>query len=79
MIKLVDFATFVAQEDIANKKVDLISINIEGGEYDLLERIVQTHPDMMQSIQVQFHDFIPDAVKKREQILLVLAENGYKT
>lgn len=78
MVQLVDFDTFVSQEDIGDKKFDLISINIEGGEYDLLERILQTSPHMMQSIQVQFHDFVPNAGEKRDRILLLLEKNGYK-
>lgn len=78
IIQLVDFDTFISQEAIGDKKVDLISINIEGGEYDLLERILQTSPQMMQSIQVQFHDFVSNAQGKRDKILFLLEKNGYK-
>lgn len=77
-IKLVDFNTLVSQQDLSNIKVDLISINIEWWEYDLLERILETKPNMMQSIQVQFHDFVIDAEKKREKVLFLLEKNGYK-
>lgn len=42
--------------------IDLIKINIEGGEYDFLEAIVNsTHIKSIKNIQVQFHDFVPDA------------------
>lgn len=39
------------------KKVDLIKINIEGAEYELLERIVESNQvRCFQNIQVQFHN-----------------------
>lgn len=78
IIQLVDFDTFVSQQAIGDKKIDLISINIEGGEYDLLERILQTSPEMMQSIQAQFHDFVSNAQGERDKILFLLGKNGYK-
>lgn len=42
--------------------VDLMKINIEGGEFDLLEHLLNT--DWVRricNIQVQFHAFVPDA------------------
>ena len=42
--------------------VDLMKINIEGGEYDLLEHLLDTNlVSRIGNIQVQFHDFVPDA------------------
>jgi len=51
-------------------KIDLIKINIEGGEYELLNSLLE-HPDIITHIkyfQIQFHDFIPGAIKMREDI-----------
>jgi FkbM family methyltransferase len=51
------------------KKVDLMKINIEGGEYDLLEHLIET--DFIHNIgniQVQFHDFVPEAQHRMAMI-----------
>lgn len=66
-------------DDVFNKldikNVDLIKINIEGAEYDLLDYVIekQLHKNM-KNIQVQFHDFYPDAYERREQIRNALKE-----
>jgi hypothetical protein len=39
------------------EKIDLIKINIEGGEYELLSRLIETGLiDKINNIQVQFHE-----------------------
>lgn len=52
------------------KQVDLIKINIEGGEYELLESIL-TNGDikMYNNIQVQFHDFLFENAKERMNLI----------
>lgn len=55
--------------------VDLMSINIEGEEYDLLKRMHET--DLMartDNIQVQFHDFMSNAEERRCEIQSFLKE-----
>ncbi len=60
-------SSFLHEQHIEN--IDLIKINIEGGEFDVL-------PDLIDSgllrtcrhIQVQFHDFIPGARQMRTDI-----------
>jgi FkbM family methyltransferase len=55
--------------------IDLIKINIEGGEYELLERLLDT--GLVRSIdhlQVQFHRFVPGATARRERIRTRLRE-----
>jgi len=49
--------------------IDLLNINIEGGEYDLLNYLTTT-PIIynIKNIQVQFHDFIDNAHVKRNII-----------
>lgn len=63
-IQLVSILDFVQEHDI--KKVDLIKINIEGGEYDLLETLIaHSKITMFTNIQVQFHDFVIDNARRR--------------
>lgn len=63
LIKLINFNDFLIESKI--KEIDLIKINIEGGEYQLLEHLIQTKTiNKINQLQVQFHDFIPDARKK---------------
>jgi len=55
------------------QKIDLIKINIEGGEYDLLEHLItEGFIQHITNIQVQFHDFVPHAKERmtaiREQL-----------
>lgn len=50
--------------------VDLVSINIEGAEYDVLERLINTGATKkIKFIQVQFHPFVLDAAKRRSSII----------
>ena len=45
-----------------------MKINIEGGEYELLERLIAA--DLIRKIddiQVQFHNFVPDAAARMER------------
>jgi FkbM family methyltransferase len=49
--------------------VDLLNINTEGDEYPLLQHMIDKNlVQYFDNIQVQFHDFIPDAVNMRENI-----------
>ncbi len=51
------------------QKIDLLKINIEGGEYTLLPALLDSGLiKSIEYIQVQFHDFIPNAVAMREKI-----------
>ena len=46
--------------------IDLIKINIEGAEYDLLTHIIDSGLiDHINYLQIQFHDFVPDAARRR--------------
>jgi FkbM family methyltransferase len=47
-------------------KVDLIKINIEGGEYPLLERLIAAGLiNRFEFLLVQFHNFVPQAEARR--------------
>ena len=66
-ISIKDMRSFLSEHQIT--KIDLLKINIEGGEYDLLEYIISTGViDRITNVQVQFHNFIPDAASRMEAI-----------
>jgi FkbM family methyltransferase len=63
------FHEIIKEENI--DKIDLISINIEWGEYDLIKNIIQNGIIFfIQNIQIQFHDFVEWAEKKREDLIV---------
>lgn len=65
-IELVNVSSFFKQL----KKVDLMSINIEGAEYDVLSNLIKTgNIEKIKFLQVQFHDFMPNSKVLREVIL----------
>lgn len=65
--QLRSFAGFLDERRI--KHIDLLKINIEGGEYELLEHILNMSlAGSITDIQVQFHDFIPDASRRMRAI-----------
>ncbi|MFW5886403.1 MAG: FkbM family methyltransferase [Bacteroidota bacterium] len=66
-IKLVSIADFIQEHGI--EKIDLMKINIEGGEYPLLEALTENNLiNFSRYYQIQFHNFISDAKVKREDI-----------
>lgn len=61
--------------DLGLDRVDLIKINIEGGEYPLLDRMLECDlANKVANFQIQFHDFIADAKSLRSQVRNRLAE-----
>jgi FkbM family methyltransferase len=51
------------------REVALMKLNIEGGEYDLIEHILEAGLiGRIQRLQVQFHDFVPDAESRMRAI-----------
>jgi FkbM family methyltransferase len=66
-IRLIDICEFVEENSI--NRIDLVKINIEGGEYELLNRITDcTMVNKIQNIQVQFHDCVSNAKALRNSI-----------
>ena len=77
-IELVKIDYFLDQHRISN--IDLIKINIEGGEFDLLEYLIKSEKKLLfKNIQVQFHDFIPNAVARMHAIQNELSKTHYLT
>lgn len=77
-IQLYDVASFLLNNNI--NAIDLMKINIEGGEFDLIERLLDTGLiKNVKNIQIQFHEFVPDAKRKMNIIKQRLAETHYPT
>jgi FkbM family methyltransferase len=77
-IQLVKIDDFLDKYNI--RQIDLMKINIEGGEYDLLDHLVQSDKILIiQNIQVQFHDFVPNAIDRMHNIQRDLSKTHYLT
>lgn len=77
-IKILDASIFFIKNNIKN--IDLIKINIEGSEYELLENLISN--DIIKNIhniQVQFHDFVPNAKERMEKIQTELLKTHHLT
>jgi FkbM family methyltransferase len=62
-------------EQLGVEQVDLLKINIEGGEFDVLPALIDAGlMARVRYLQVQFHNFVPDAENKRDEIRRGLAE-----
>jgi FkbM family methyltransferase len=67
-------------EDKLIQKIDLMKINIEGGEYELLLHLIESGwISKINNIQVQFHDFIDNAEIIIKEIQKKLAKTHYLT
>ena len=57
-----------------------MKMNIEGGKYDLLEHLIVRGLILnIENIQVQFHDFVPDAASRMGGIKMNLAKTHVLT
>ena len=66
-VSFVNICEFLENTTIG--KIDLVKINIEGGEYLLLPKMVDSGiVNMCMDIQVQFHNFVPGAYELRRDI-----------
>lgn len=58
---------FIKENDLSN--IDLIKINIEGDEYPVLKSLLDNNQiEIFKDIQVQFHEFIPNARLLRKEL-----------
>jgi FkbM family methyltransferase len=66
------FQTFCA--DFKVQEIDLININIEGGEYDLLDYLIKENfVSKMKFIQIQFHLMIENYQERYDKIIANLS------
>ncbi len=64
---VIAFQDWTEQHNI--QEIALLKINIEGGEYDLLDHVVDSGMiKLIRNIQVQFHDFVPGSTLRRQRI-----------
>ncbi|HVP08373.1 MAG TPA: FkbM family methyltransferase [Burkholderiales bacterium] len=76
--RLVGISEFLRSEGVGT--IDLMKINIEGGEYDLLEHLLDEGLiARIGNLQVQFHDFVPDAEARMAAIQQRLARSHAPT
>ncbi len=67
-------------KDLGVEHINLIKINIEGGEYPLLEHIAKKNMfRIADEYQIQFHNFIDGAEHMRESITDALAKTHNRT
>lgn len=67
IIKLVDIVEFIENNNI--DKIDLMKINVEGGEYKILHKLINSgYIEICKNLQIQFHSFIKDAHILRDNI-----------
>ncbi|MDE3028986.1 MAG: FkbM family methyltransferase [Paracoccaceae bacterium] len=71
---------FAVLEELDVEHIDLMKINIEGGEYPLLKHIVDLNKTaLVDTYQIQFHNFIEDAVSQRDFIVEGLSKTHERT
>jgi FkbM family methyltransferase len=60
-------------DELGADQIDLLKVNIEGGEFDLFDRLVETGwmPRIRQTM-IQFHEFHPNAYRRRRRVLRAL-------
>jgi FkbM family methyltransferase len=77
-IQIVKASKFIRDQQIG--KIDLMKINIEGGEYDLLDELIESDLiGTIGNIQVQFHDFAPNAMERMKKIQKALSRTHRPT
>ncbi len=77
-VQLKDISKFCEEHDI--DRIDLIKINIEGGEYELLRRMNEVGLiEKCQNLQIQFHDFFDTAKIERDELRAILKQTHQET
>lgn len=78
IINVKNITDFIKESNIS--KIDLLKLNIEGSEYDVLEKLIEDDLiGIIDNIQVQFHSFIDNCVYRRDNIRKHLRETHYET
>ncbi|MCC5951653.1 MAG: FkbM family methyltransferase [Acidimicrobiia bacterium] len=73
-IQLRDVAAVLDSLDV--DRVDLLKVNIEGGEYDLFDRLIETGwLPRIRTVLVQFHEWHPGAYRRRFRIRRALSRH----
>lgn len=68
-IDIVDVESWIKNNVPQHKHISLMKINTEGGEYELLDRLIETKAvNYIENIQVQFHKIAKDSRSDMEKI-----------
>lgn len=71
---------FAVLSDLGVEHIHLMKLNIEGGEFPLLQHIADRDAlDTVEAYQIQFHSFIEGADARRDRILSALAKTHKQT
>lgn len=74
------FRDVVEVMDEVGGRVDLMKLNVEGAEYEILERLIAAdRTSAVTNVQIQFHDFVDDSEARRERIRSVLSATHEET
>jgi hypothetical protein len=77
-IEIKKASSFIRNNKVS--RIDLMKINIEGGEYELLEELIKEGlVKSIENIQVQFHDFVPEAYSRMRRIQEALSQTHQLT
>jgi FkbM family methyltransferase len=77
-IEIVDVAEWIDRQNVHS--IQLMKINIEGGEYELLERLIDTGLiKIIENIQLQFHNISEESPSRMELIQKRLRETHLPT
>jgi len=69
MISIRHIGKILCEKHLFTINIDLAQINCEGGEYELLEEMLsQNLITKFDHLQIQFHDVVPEAKRKMENI-----------
>jgi FkbM family methyltransferase len=67
-------------DELGLQHIDLLKLNIEGAEYDVLDRLLEAGwLDRIRTVSVQFHEWHPDAHRRRRHIRRALARTHAET
>lgn len=77
-LKVRDVSKFIEENNVLN--IDLVKINIEGGEYNMLESLISSgHIKKFKNIQVQFHELDGRTLERYQKIVESLNDTHQRT
>lgn len=78
IVTMIRISDFIKKNNIYH--IDLMKMNIEGGEYDLLEDLLKENLiKNIDNIQIQFHSFVPNAINRMKKIQAELIKTHHLT